>query len=125
MDYGVGKVAGSDIVSECGWAFEFVRDLAKRWEPEVWGLEFSHFRGMADGALVGATVASMKEAGGEIYLLYPSRIRMVVAGSGRATKQEVKRVLRLYGLPERSSVHSSDAAAAAIAALLTHHSPLK
>jgi Holliday junction resolvasome RuvABC endonuclease subunit len=125
VDFGVGQVTGSGIVSKCGWAFEFTRDLAKKWNPRVWGLEYSNFKGMGNGALIGATAASMAQTGGEVYLLYPSRIRMMVAGRGNASKQEVKRVLRAYGLPGRASAHSGDAAAAALAALLVHRSPLK
>lgn len=125
LDFGQDRVPDGSVVSECAWAFDFVEALARKWSPQVWGLEYSHFKGMGNGAIVGASLASMAKAGGDVKLIYPSRARAIVVGKGNATKQTVKRFLRLYGLPEQASTHAADAATAALAALIIHRSPLK
>lgn len=122
---GVATVPGEDVITACGHVFDITLGLAKKWNPQVWGLEYSHFRGLQNGAIVGASIACMVQAGGSVNLVYPSQIRALVAGNGRATKRDIQRLLRAYGLPGEASTHASDAAAAAIAALILQGSPLR
>ncbi|MHA2620447.1 MAG: crossover junction endodeoxyribonuclease RuvC [bacterium JZ-2024 1] len=122
---GVVTIPDSNVITACGRVFDITLELAKEWNPEVWGLEYSHFRGLENGAVVGASIACMVQAGGSVHLVYPSQVRALVAGNGRATKRDIQRLLRAYGLPTGTTTHASDAAAAAITALILQGSPLR
>ena len=98
-----------------------IRDLIKKHHPEVCVTEGLFFAQNLQTALImgearGAALATVAEAGLEIYELAPRRVKQAIVGYGAAQKIAVaKMVQRMLQLPETPEPDAADALALAIA----------
>jgi crossover junction endodeoxyribonuclease RuvC len=98
-----------------------VRDLLKKHHPEVCVTEGLFYAQNLQTALImgearGAALATVAEAGLEIYELAPRRVKQAIVGYGAAQKLAVaKMVQRMLQLPETPEPDAADALALAIA----------
>ena len=96
-------------------------DLIAQWQPEVAILE-TPFHGLNTRSLIvlaqarGALLAVLAARGLEIGEYSPAEVKSAVAGQGRATKEQVARMvkLQLSLADEKLSADASDALAMAI-----------
>jgi crossover junction endodeoxyribonuclease RuvC len=100
---------------------QVVRDVLKRYQPEVCVVEGLFYAQNLQTALImgearGAALATVAEAGLEIYELAPRKVKQAVVGYGAAQKLAVaKMVQRLLRLAEPPAPDAADALALAIA----------
>ena len=100
---------------------EALRDVLKNHRPEVCAIEGLFFAQNLQTALImgearGAALATVAEAGLEIYELAPRKVKQAVVGYGAAQKLAVaKMVQRLLHLPEPPAPDAADALALALA----------
>jgi crossover junction endodeoxyribonuclease RuvC len=95
--------------------------LTERWHPDVAVLE-TPFLGLNARSLVvlaqarGALIAVLVNQGLTIAEYSPAEVKNAVSGSGRADKEQVKRMVRLHLSLEKASISldASDALALAI-----------
>jgi crossover junction endodeoxyribonuclease RuvC len=98
-----------------------VRDVLKRYQPEVCVVEGLFYAQNLQTALImgearGAALATIAEAGLEIYELAPRKVKQAIVGFGAAQKLAVaKMVQRLLRLPEPPEPDAADALALALA----------
>jgi len=98
-----------------------LRDVLKQHKPEVCVVEGLFYAQNLQTALVmgearGAALATVAEAGLEIYELAPRKVKQAIVGYGAAQKLAVaKMVQRLLRLPQPPEPDAADALALAIA----------
>lgn len=98
-----------------------LRDVLKRYKPEVCVVEGLFYAQNLQTALImgearGAALATVAEAGLEIYELAPRKVKQAVVGYGAAQKLAVaKMVQRMLGLSELPEPDAADALALALA----------
>ncbi len=117
--------AQQDVAPRLAYLCDELADLLERWNPDTAVLE-TPFHGLNSRSLVvlaqarGALLAVLGQRGIEIREYSPAEVKSAVAGSGRAGKAEMARMVRLQlGLPEEP--RSSDAADALALALCFAH----
>lgn len=110
-----------DLAERLGWLGVRLGEMLEQWQPEVAVLETPYLGlnprslvvlAQARGALLGA-LAARRVAVREYS---PAQIKSAVAGSGRADKQQVARMvaLEITGVPADASADATDALAIAI-----------
>jgi crossover junction endodeoxyribonuclease RuvC len=98
-----------------------LRDVLKRHTPQVCAIEGLFYAQNLQTALImgearGAALATIAEAGLEIYELAPRKVKQAIVGYGAAQKLAVsKMVQRLLRLPEAPAPDAADALALALA----------
>jgi crossover junction endodeoxyribonuclease RuvC len=98
-----------------------LREVLKQHQPTVCIVEGLFYAQNLQTALVmgearGAALATVAEAGLEIYELAPRKVKQAIVGYGAAQKLAVaKMVQRLLGLPESPAPDAADALALALA----------
>jgi crossover junction endodeoxyribonuclease RuvC len=98
-----------------------LRDVLKHHQPEVCVVEGLFYAQNLQTALImgearGAALATVAEAGLEIYELAPRKVKQAIVGYGAAQKLAVaKMVQRLLRLPEPPAPDAADALALALA----------
>lgn len=121
---------GLELPARLGWLGVRLREALAEWQPEVAVLE-TPFLGLnprslvvlaqARGALLGALAADQVA----VREYTPAEIKSAVAGSGRADKTQVARMvaLQLKGVPANASADATDALAMALC--YTHRSRIE
>jgi crossover junction endodeoxyribonuclease RuvC len=98
-----------------------LRDVLKKFQPEVCVVEGLFYAQNLQTALImgearGAAMATIGEAGLEIYELAPRKVKQAIVGYGAAQKIAVaKMVQRMLRLPEPPAPDAADALALALA----------
>jgi len=98
-----------------------LRDVLKQFRPEVCIIEGLFYAQNLQTALImgearGAALATIAEAGLEIYELAPRKVKQAIVGYGAAQKLAVaKMVQRMLRLPEPPAPDAADALALALA----------
>jgi crossover junction endodeoxyribonuclease RuvC len=98
-----------------------LRDVLKRYQPEICVVEGLFYAQNLQTALImgearGAALATIAEAGLEIYELAPRKVKQAIVGYGAAQKLAVaKMVQRLLRLAEQPEPDAADALALALA----------
>jgi crossover junction endodeoxyribonuclease RuvC len=98
-----------------------LRDVLKQFRPEVCVVEGLFYAQNLQTALImgearGAALATIAEAGVEIYELAPRKVKQAIVGYGAAQKIAVaKMVQRMLRLPEPPAPDAADALALALA----------
>jgi crossover junction endodeoxyribonuclease RuvC len=98
-----------------------LRDVLKKFQPEVCVVEGLFYAQNLQTALImgearGAALATVAEAGLEIYELAPRKVKQAIVGYGAAQKLAVaKMVQRMLRLPEPPAPDAADALALALA----------
>jgi crossover junction endodeoxyribonuclease RuvC len=98
-----------------------LRDVLKQFQPEVCVVEGLFYAQNLQTALImgearGAALATIAEAGLEIYELAPRKVKQAIVGYGAAQKIAVaKMVQRMLNLPEPPAPDAADALALALA----------
>jgi crossover junction endodeoxyribonuclease RuvC len=98
-----------------------LRDVLKRYRPAICVIEGLFFAQNLQTALImgearGAALATLAEAGLEIYELAPRKVKQAIVGYGAAQKLAVaKMVQRMLRLPELPAPDAADALALALA----------
>lgn len=118
-----------DLPARLGWLGVRLGESLPRWRPEVAVLE-TPYLGLNPRSLVvlaqarGALLGALAGAGIAVSEYSPAEIKSAVAGSGRADKRQVARMvaLQLAGVPEDASADATDALA--IALCYSHRSRL-
>lgn len=99
-----------------------VRDIVSRFQPARVHIETLYFKqnvttGIAVAQARGVIMVACQQAGLPLSEFSPSQVKLAVTGSGRATKQQVQRMivtlLRLQSIPQPDD--AADALAIAIA----------
>lgn len=117
------------IVCPANWArsrclvkiVQGLRDVLKQFRPEVCVVEGLFYAQNLQTALImgearGAALATIAEAGLEIYELSPRKVKQAIVGYGAAQKIAVaKMVQRMLRLPEPPAPDAADALALALA----------
>ena len=112
---------GLDVPARLGWLGASLAESLAGWRPEVAVLE-SPFLGLNPRSLVvlaqarGALLAALAAGRVEVFEYSPAEIKSAVAGSGRADKRQVARMvaLQLAGVPADASPDATDALAMAL-----------
>ncbi|HOX58776.1 MAG TPA: crossover junction endodeoxyribonuclease RuvC [Verrucomicrobiota bacterium] len=98
-----------------------LRDVARRWQLAVCVVEGLFYAQNLQTALImgearGAALATVAEAGLEVYELAPRKVKQAIVGYGAASKLAVaKMVQRMLRLPEAPVPDAADALALALA----------
>jgi crossover junction endodeoxyribonuclease RuvC len=98
-----------------------LRDILKRHQPEICVVEGLFYAQNLQTALImgearGAALATVAEAGLEIFELAPRKVKQAIVGYGAAQKLAVaKMVQRLLRLPDPPAPDAADALALALA----------
>jgi crossover junction endodeoxyribonuclease RuvC len=122
-------VAHGTISCPAGWErsqclvkiVETLRDILKHYQPTVCVVEGIFYAQNLQTAIVmgearGAALATIAEAGLEIYEIAPRKVKQAVVGYGAAQKSAVaKMVQRLLDLPKPPESDAADALALALA----------
>jgi crossover junction endodeoxyribonuclease RuvC len=122
-------LAHGTISCPAGWArsrclvkiVQVLRDVLKQHHPEVCVVEGLFYAQNLQTALImgearGAALATVAEAGLEIFELAPRKVKQAIVGYGAAQKLAVaKMVQRLLRLPEPPAPDAADALALALA----------
>ena len=101
-----------------------LREIITQFKPDTAGIEsiFHHHASEATvrlGQARGVALLSLAQSGIDVSPDNPSTVKKSVGGHGRASKQEMIRVVsRLLGLPKDLSADAADAAAIAITHLM-------
>lgn len=99
---------------------EEVRAVVRRWAPDAVGLERAFVARNVQSAFRlgearGAALVGIAAEGVEVHEYAPAAVKLAVAGSGRADKEQVGRgVSQLLGIDERLSHDATDALAVAV-----------
>ena len=112
---------GLEPAARLGWLGTSLADSLDDWRPRVAVLE-TPFLGLNPRSLVvlaearGALIAALAAGEVEIFQYSPAEIKSAVAGSGRADKRQVARMvaLQLSGVPADASADATDALAIAL-----------
>jgi crossover junction endodeoxyribonuclease RuvC len=97
-----------------------IRDVVARHQPDVASIESVFVAASPRSALVlgqarGAVLAAIGASGLAVVEYAPASIKLAVAGSGRAAKDQIQRVVaRLLGLASWPAADAADALAAAL-----------
>jgi crossover junction endodeoxyribonuclease RuvC len=100
-----------------------LRDVLRRYQPTVCAVEGLFFAQNLQTALImgearGAALATIAEAGLEIFEIAPRKVKQAIVGYGAAQKLAVaKMVQRMLQLPEPPAPDAADALAVALAHL--------
>jgi len=122
-------LAFGSIVSPASWErsrclmkiAQTLRDVLKQHRPSVCVMEGLFYAQNLQTALImgearGASLATIAEAGLEIYEIAPRKVKQAVVGYGAAQKIAVaKMVQRMLNLPETPQADAADALAVALA----------
>jgi crossover junction endodeoxyribonuclease RuvC len=128
-------LAHGTIVCPAGWErsrclariAQTLREVVARYRPAVCAIEGLFFAQNLQTALImgearGAALATLAEAGLEIYEIAPRKVKQAIVGYGAAQKSAVgKMVQRLLQLPEPPAPDAADALAIALTHLQTTH----
>jgi len=128
-------LAHGTIVCPAGWEHsrclakiaQTLREVAARHKPTVCAIEGLFFAQNLQTALImgearGAALATLGEAGLEIFEIAPRKVKQSIVGYGAAQKSAVaKMVQRLLQLPQPPAPDAADALAVALAHLQASH----
>ena len=120
---------GLELPARLGWLGASLAEALVDWRPQVAVLE-TPFLGLNPRSLVvlaqarGALLAALAAGRVEVFEYSPAEIKSAVAGTGRADKRQVARMvaLQLSGVPADASADATDALAMALCH--THRSRL-
>ena len=104
-----------------------LREVLREYQPTVCAIEGLFFAQNLQTALImgearGAALATLAEAGLEIFEIAPRKVKQSIVGYGAAQKSAVgKMVQRLLQLPEPPAPDAADALALALAQLQATH----
>ena len=112
---------GLGLAGRLGWLSEQLGGLIAEWRPEVAVLE-TPYLGLNPRSLVvlaqarGALVAALGEARIAVREYSPAEVKSAVAGSGRADKHQVAKMVALHlpGVPAAATGDATDALAIAV-----------
>ena len=118
-----------DLPARLGWLGASLAEALEGWRPRVAVLE-APFLGLNPRSLVvlaqarGALLAALAAGRVEVFEYSPAEVKSAVAGSGRADKRQVARMvaMQLPGVPADASADATDALAMALCH--THRSRL-
>ena len=101
-----------------------LRKLLKRWKPDTVAFEgIYHFKNPRSAFMLahvrGALMACAADFGIDVMEVAPSRVKSMITGSGRASKEQVAYAVgALLGLSDEVPFDASDALAVAISAAM-------
>lgn len=112
---------GLELPARLGWLGIRLGELLEEWRPEVAVLE-TPYLGLNPRSLVvlaqarGALLGALSAARVEVREYSPAEIKSAVAGSGRADKRQVARMvaLQIPGVPAAATSDATDALASAL-----------
>ena len=105
---------------------EGIRQVIATYQPDTVAIEDVFFSTNVRSALKlgqarGAAIAAVVQTDLPVFEYTPAQIKQAVVGGGRATKDQVQRMLKaLLGLPEIAQADASDALAVAVCHINSH-----
>ena len=120
IDSGHIKVSGDSLPQRLGFIFAAVDDVIRKHQAEQMSIENVFMARNADSALKlgqarGAAICAAHQAGLEIAEYAPREIKQAIVGSGAATKEQVRfMVRRLLGIRQDLQADEADGLAIAI-----------
>ena len=125
LDFGVIRTsAKSGFADKLYRIYLAIKEVLDRWRPELAAMENVIYHrnvksALTLGAVRGVVMLALREQNVEIVEFSPTRIKLAVTGNGRASKEQIKfMVKKILGLDGQDiSEHVADASACAITAL--------
>ena len=114
------KVSGDSLPQRLGYIFAAIAEVIQQHDPVQMGIENVFMARNADSALKlgqarGAAICAAHQAGLEIAEYAPREIKQAIVGSGAASKDQVKQMVkRLLGLSQELQADEADGLAIAI-----------